>query len=273
MLPLVGNAMEALPGLELQWLTGFLLQLLLSSVRVSAFLISAPAFGARWFPLQVRVMLAFMLIGIVFVRVEPLDMALIGSPKIIMILATEVAVGLTAGLTLTIWFSAALLAGEKIATSAGLGFAAQLDPQTGAQTPVVSQMLYLFLTVLFFSMDGHLLVLGMMLASYDILPLGQTPPFGLLIKSVIEAAGAMFFAASIIMMPVALVLLMVNASIGIITRSAPQLNLFSFGFPISLLAVFFILFLSAGALGEAFTNLINASLDSLETLIGGLGDG
>ena len=153
MLPLVGNAMEALPGLELQWLTGFLLQLLLSSVRMSAFLISAPAFGARWFPLQVRVMLAFMLIGIVFVRVEPLDMALIGSPKIIMILATEVAVGLTAGLTLTIWFSAALLAGEKIATSAGLGFAAQLDPQTGAQTPVVSQMLYLFLTVLFFSMD------------------------------------------------------------------------------------------------------------------------
>ena len=80
----------------------------------------------------------------------------------------------------------------------------------------------------------------------------------------------MFFAATLIMMPVVVVLMMVNASIGVITRSAPQLNLFSFGFPISMLAAFFILFLSAGALGEASSNLISAAINSLEDLIEGL---
>ena len=273
MLPLVGITTEALPGLELQWLTGFLVHMLLSSIRMGAFLLSAPAFGARWLPLQIRIMMAFMLIAIIIFRVPPVGIANMGMLEVLIVIMAEVAVGLTAGLTLTVWFSAALLAGEKIATSAGLGFAAQLDPQTGAQTPVVSQMLYLFLTVIFFSVDGHLMVLGMMLLSYDILPVGTIPSIPVLLQSVIQAAGAMFFAATLIMMPVVVVLMMVNASIGVITRSAPQLNLFSFGFPISMLAAFFILFLSAGALGEASSNLISAAINSLEDLIEGLAHG
>ena len=75
----------------------------------------------------------------------------------------EIAIGLTAGLTLTIWFAAVLMAGEKIASSAGLGYAAQVDPASGGQTPVVSQILYLFLLVIFLSVDGHLLAIGTML--------------------------------------------------------------------------------------------------------------
>merc|ERR1711965_1020841 len=93
----------------------------------------------------------------------------------VMMMLVEIAIGLTAGLTLTIWFSAILLAGEKIAASAGLGFAAQVDPSTGGQTPVVSQILYLFLTVIFLSLDGHLIVIRIMLESYSMLPLGHVP--------------------------------------------------------------------------------------------------
>lgn len=273
MLPLIGVTTEALPGIELQWLTGFLVHLLLSSIRLAAFLLSAPAFGARWLPLQARIMMTFMLIAIVVLRVPPIDVASLEALEVIMIIMAEAAVGLTAGLTLTVWFSAALLAGEKIATSAGLGFAAQLDPQTGAQSPVVSQLLYLFLTVVFFSINGHLIVLGMMLMSYEILPVGAMPPIPVLLQSVIEAAGAMFFAATLVMMPVVVVLIMVNAAIGLITRSAPQLNLFSFGFPISLLAAFFMLFVSVGALGEASDNLVNAAVESLEIMMEGLANG
>ena len=69
------------------------------------------------------------------------------------------------------------------------------------------------------------------------------------------------------------VLIMVNAAIGLITRSAPQLNLFSFGFPISLLAAFFMLFVSVGALGEASVNLVNAAVESLEIMMEGLANG
>ena len=84
-----------------------------------------------------------------------------------------------------------------------------------------------------------------MLESYSYLPIGQMPSFGALIQGGILATGSMFIAASIIMLPIAITMLLVNLAIGVITRSAPQLNLFSFGFPISMLAVFLILYMSS----------------------------
>ena len=83
----------------------------------------------------------------------------------------------------------------------------------------------------------------------------------------------MFLAATIIMLPITTVLLMINVAIGIITRSAPQLNLFSFGFPISLLAVFLLMFFSAGAFGTSSQSLVDSALTSLQDLIGGLAGG
>ncbi|MEK9557869.1 MAG: flagellar biosynthetic protein FliR, partial [Alphaproteobacteria bacterium] len=175
--------------------------------------------------------------------------------------------------TLTIWFAAVLLAGEKIASSAGLGYAAQVDPSTGAQTPVVSQILYLFLLVIFLSVDGHLIALSLMLESYKILPVGTPVAGEVLIAAGISAAGSMFLAATIIMLPITMVLLLINVTIGIITRSAPQLNLFSFGFPISMLAVFVVMYFSVAAFGHSSESLIQSALGSIETLLGDLADG
>jgi len=83
----------------------------------------------------------------------------------------------------------------------------------------------------------------------------------------------MFLAATIIMLPIITVLLMINVTVGIITRSAPQLNLFSFGFPITLIAVFILLFFSAGAFGTSSQSLIDSALMNLQDLIGGLSSG
>ena len=87
----------------------------------------------------------------------------------------EIAIGVTAGLILSIMFSAASLAGEKIATSAGLSYAAQVDPVSGVQTPVVSQILYLFLIMLFLTVDGHLIALRIIIESYKFIPIGTLP--------------------------------------------------------------------------------------------------
>ena len=180
----------------------------------------------------------------------------------------ELVVGLASGLIVTIWFSAAVLAGEKIAASAGLGFAAQVDPNTGAQTPVVSKMLSMFLTVLFLGMNGHLVVIRTMLESYSYLPIGAMPAFGALIKGGIAAAGSIFLAASIIMLPIAITMLLINLAIGVITRSAPQLNLFSFGFPISMLAVFVVLYMSVGVISLALKDVVTSTMDNLQLVMG-----
>ena len=77
----------------------------------------------------------------------------------------------------------------------------------------------------------------------------------------------MFIAASD-QLPIAITMLLVNLAIGVITRSAPQLNLFSFGFPISMLAVFLILYMSVGEMSLALKDLIRSTLENLEIVMG-----
>ena len=162
---------------------------------------------------------------------------------------------------------------RKIAASAGLGFAAQIDPDSGGQTPVISKTFSLFLTVIFLSSNGHLLVLRAVADSYVYLPVGAMPAFPVLIQSGIAAAGSMFFAASIIMLPLTAFLVAINLAIGVITRSAPQLNLFSFGFPISMLAIFLLLYLWVDVLGGAMDDLAHAAVDNIQQLLGLISNG
>jgi flagellar biosynthetic protein FliR len=161
-----------------------------------------------------------------------------------------------------------MLAGEKIATSAGLGYAAQIDPEGGGQTPVVSKMLQMFMTIIFLSSNGHLIVLRTIMESYKQLPVGETPHFGALVEAGISAAGQMFMVASLIMMPIGITLLLVNLAIGVMTRSAPQLNLFSFGFPITLLGVFLLLYLSVDSIAFALNGLAVSAMENLEIVMG-----
>tara|TARA_B100001057_G_scaffold196843_1_gene197605 strand:+ start:1099 stop:1920 length:822 start_codon:yes stop_codon:yes gene_type:complete len=270
MLELAQQQANFLPGMDLTFLTEMLLMLLISTLRIGAFLMSSPLFGARWLPLQVRVLLAFALAATLATQPQAIEFDQLASSAGVMMFLVEIAIGLTAGLTLTIWFSAMLLAGEKIASTAGLGFAAQVDPSTGGQTPVVSQILYLFMIVIFLSVDGHIMAIAIMIESYEVLPIGASVNPGALLESGISAASAMFLSATIIMFPIAMILLLVNVINGIITRSAPQLNLFSFAFPVTMLTVFVLLYFSASAMGHSAISLIDGGLNAMRDLIGGL---
>ena len=109
-----------------------------------------------------------------------------------------------------------------------------------------------------------------MLDSYSYLPIGVMPAFGALIKGGIAAAGSMFLAATIIMLPIAITMLVINLAIGVITRSAPQLNLFSFGFPISMLAVFVVLYMSIGVISLAMQDLVHSTIDNFQLVMGAM---
>ena len=264
---LIQSNIGSLPGIDLSMLINILPLIFLSSIRVGAFIMSAPLFGMYGIPLQVRIIMSFIL-GLGVINYSGLPNAdLLNNSNYILIILTEIAVGLTAGFIVTIIFSSVALAGEKIATSAGLGYAAQIDPIAGGQTPVVSQTLNLFLLVLFISLDAHLIMLRIFLESFIILPIGANPPFDILIGSGIKAAGSMFIAASLIMLPVTGTILMINIAAGIMTKSAPQLNLFSFVFPVTMLSCFIILYFSTGAMSLAFSDLIFSAIDSMEMML------
>ena len=266
LLPIV-NELGALPGLELQELFTFLVLILIASLRVGAFLISAPFFGGRMVPLQIRIVFSFCLgFWILGTLQFPQQSVLVG-PKLILIVMQEIFIGLTVGLVLNICFAAVSLAGEKIAATSGLAFASQVDPTGGGQSPVISQIFMLFLIIVFFSVNGHLIVLGLIYKSFTLYPLGQLVNYDDLIAAGLSASDILFRSAAIIVLPIVIVLLFVNIAIGFITKSAPQLNLFSFGFPMTLIGAFLILFYSVDAISFAFKDLIQLIIDLLMSFL------
>ena len=270
---MINLAPPNIPGLELNFIMGALLQFLFAMLRIGAFLVSSPIFGARFVPLPVRIIAVVGLSTVVFTTVPLPDVATLSQLSIIGTVLQELVIGLSAGLILAILFGAAAKAGDQIATTAGLGFAAQIDPATGSQSPVVAQLFSLMILIVFLSEDGHLVALRIMIDSYQIAPIGAPIHFAGLIGAGLGAAGAMFLYALQLMLPVVSILLLLNMVIGVITRSAPQLNIFSFGFPLTLLVSIGLLFLTAPTLASSMSRLLETNLRDLATVIGGLVDG
>jgi flagellar biosynthetic protein FliR len=257
-----------LGGIELQLLIDFVLVFFLHTLRLSAFFLSAPFFGAAAIPVQARVIasvvMAFGFYGLIEAP-DPQNLPFLGIVEVALI---EVAIGLSLGLAFTIVFSAVALTGEKIAASAGLGFAAQMDPNSGGQTPVISQFLNLFAIAAFLSLDGHLHMIALIRMSYEVLPLGQPFKFSAFVSGGLAAAGHMFTIASQLMLPVVSILLLANITVGVVTRSAPQLNLFSFGFPLTILTCFVALYVSTTPFASGIAEMIEFILEFIEDTIG-----
>ncbi|WP_439139983.1 flagellar biosynthetic protein FliR [Roseicyclus sp.] len=259
----------ALPGLAMQDVMDQALIFLVLSLRIGAFLLSAPFFGSRMIPLPVRIVFSASLAAFLIGRVPVPAIEDLTTLRVLPIIAQELALGLSAGLLLTILFSAVALAGEKVAATAGLSFAFQIDPNSGGQMPLVSQIFTLFLTVIFLSLNGHLAAFAILIESYSFVPIGAGINYAALFTVGEIAGGTMFATAARLMLPIVTVLFLVNIAIGVITRSAPTLNLFSFGFPITLFAVFMLLFMSTGPIGFAFQDLVAAALVDMGDLLRG----
>jgi flagellar biosynthesis protein FliR len=238
------GAIFNLPGMDLARLADPMSGFFFAMLRIGSFLIASPVFGGRFVPLPVRIVAGVCLALPVadqpgFPRAD--DLARLSAVPLVM---AELAVGLTAGLILTVLFAAASLAGDRIANAAGLGFAMQVDPSAGGQSPVVAQIFGLAMMMVFLGTDGHLTALRILLESYETHPPGATPDLAVLVSAGVLAGGKMFALGSALMMPVVAGLLVLNLAVGVVTRSAPQLNLFSVGFPLAILAAFILLWLT-----------------------------
>lgn len=250
-----------------------LFEILFLSIRIGSFLLAAPFFGSRMVPLNVRIVLTFSLSFFLYGWVDAPDLLNLTVLKLSSFIFFEIAIGITAGLIFTIAFSTVALVGEKIASTSGLSFAIQMDPTTGVQAPIVSQFFTLFLLMIFFATDYHLHVFNLILDSYQVIPVGGNISFFNLYEAILISSENMFSNASLIMLPLVGVLLLINLAIGVMTRSAPQLNLFSFGFPITILSTMFILYFSVSPLSHLFYELISDHVDLVRQMFGGLANG
>ena len=260
--------MDNLPGLELNMMVEYLLLFFVLSIRLASFLISSPFLGSRNIPLHAKIVFSMVLSFYYFGHSTNIELTNFIIENLLFLILVEIFIGVAAGLSLTIWFSAASMAGEKIAASTGLGFSALVDPETGGQTPVLSVFLDLFLLTIFVSLNGHLLAINLIVNSYEIIEVGSRTPHIAILGAGIEAAGAMFYSAGLIMLPVVGGLLLTNVAVGVMTKSAPQLNLFSFGFPITIMMAFIMLYFATRSIGGAFAELVKSSITALENTLG-----
>ena len=261
------QGLEGISGLDLQTLPIYLLFLMLASLRVGAFLVASPFFGSRMIPLTVRIVFSISLgLGLV-TQIKFPELEQIVGANLIPIIFQEVFIGLACGMVLNICFSSVILAGEKIAATSGLALAAQIDPTSGAQSPVISQIFQLFLLVLFFSLNGHLIIFDLLFKSFSYVPIGGFYSFDRVIDKAISSTNTIYSNAVIIVLPIVSILFLMNLGIGFITKSAPQLNLFSFGFPLTILGTFFVLYFSVDALQFVFSGLIDEAIGFVKAIL------
>jgi len=242
---------------------------LIAMIRPGAALMAAPIFGAAAVPVQLRIILS-LAIGMAALNSVTFQMPPEGLASIsgVALVASEAVAGLALGFALQIGYAAAFIAGETIANAMGLGFSSMVDPLTGQSTPVVGQFLSVLATFMLLIMDGHLLLIRFVVASYQALP-----PGGLMPASAFEAiaafGGTMFAAGATIALPVTFTLILVQLIMAMLARSAPSLNLFAVGLPATLLAGLVLLAIAAPVIAEAITDALRSGLDFAQMLSGG----
>jgi len=231
-------------------------------VRISAMLMIAPVYGASSFPVRIRVVLAVLVTAALYPVLDPVKGVDPVSLQGFIILGHQVVIGAAMGFFLQMAFQLLVIAGEAIAMTMGLGFARMMDPQNGVQVPVVAQYFIIIATLLFLTMNGHLLLLQMVIKSFDILPVSE---YGMTrdgLWQVVSWGSQMFIGAVLVAIPAVTALLMVNIAMGVITRAAPQLNIFAVGFPLMLLLGFVLLVLTLPSVLPQFANQVSYAFDA-----------
>ena len=243
---------------------------LVAMIRPGAAFLAAPIFGANFVPVQLRLVVA-LAIGIPALSATGFTLPPDGLASFagFVLIAGEVMVGLALGFAILVGFSAAQLAGEVIGNAMGLGFAAMVDPTTGQQNPVLGQFLSILATFLFLAVNGHLALAATIMESYRALPPGHAWLSGESVHGLILFGGVLFSAGLSIALPVAFAIVLVQILMGMLARSAPQLNLFAVGFPAALLAGIVLLAIAAPVLGESITAAINLGLEQSRRLAAG----
>ncbi|HHM04113.1 MAG TPA: flagellar biosynthetic protein FliR [Gammaproteobacteria bacterium] len=235
-------------------------------VRIAALMSVAPVFGTRTVPMRIRLGIALVLTLVVvptlppFPRVDPL------SVTALLVTVQQLLAGLVMGFALTLVFSALITGGQVAAQLMGLGFASMMDPQNGVSVPVVGQFYTIVATLLFLVFDGHLVLIEMVNASFASLPVGQTMPAGNYWR--LAAWGYWVFAGAVLVaLPSIAALLMVNMAFGVLTRAAPQLNIFSVGFPATILFGFMVMLASLPYFVPKFSQLLESAYVLISQLL------
>ncbi len=243
------------------WVGSFLLPLF----RIASLLMVMPIIGTKLVPTRVRLYLALAISVLLTPTLPPMPVVDALTLRSLMLIAQEILIGVMLGFTLQLFFHLFSVAGQIIAVQMGLGFASMIDPSNGVSVPVLGQMLLILVTLLFLAMNGQLVVFEVLAESFITLPVGT----GLSTNHYWELAGKLSWvlgAGLLLVLPAITALLVVNLAFGIMTRAAPQLNIISIGFPMTLVIGLVIFWVGLADILAQYQQLASQGLQLLREL-------
>ncbi len=244
------------------WLASFIYPL----SRILAMIASSPVFGNRNIPARVKIGLSVLIAIIIAPTIEGIPQVAVGSAQGLLIMVQQIIIGVAMGFTMRLIFTAVEMSGELAGLQMGLGFASFYDPVNASFTPVIAQWMGVIAILAFLAFNGHLYLVSALAESFQSLPIGSMMP----IKSFYGVAnwgGSIFAYALQISLPILAAMLITNIAMGILTRAAPQLNLFAVGFPISLAIGFIVLALTMPYFIPLFDRLAQEGLGTTLNLM------
>jgi flagellar biosynthetic protein FliR len=251
------------------------LQLWLASLiwplaRILGLIMSAPFISETGIPVPARILLGTVITLAIAPTIGPLPSVAVGSWEGIGVLVREILIGVSLGILMQTLFAAVSLAGELVGTQMGLGFATLYDPNSESSTTSFSALMVALSGLVFFAIDGHLAMFGALAQTFKTLPIAELGFKASGLKMLTAYGGVLCMHGLVMALPITITLIIVNLSLGMLSKAAPQLNLFSIGFPITLAAGLFLAFIGLPGWLRAFDKLWEVSLDGITRAAGAL---
>ncbi len=230
-------------------------------LRLLAMLSAAPVFGMGSMPTLLRIGLAVVLAVAIAPALPAMPAVQFGTATAWMLVLQQMLVGGAIGLVMTLILSTVQFAGGVIGLQMGMGFATLFDPVQGVQVTSLASFLNMVTLLLFLAVNGHLVMLAVMVRSFSMLPVA--PDLGLTASTwyaLAQGGGAIFSLGLALAAPVVGVLLIANLGLGVLTKLAPQLNLFAVGFPLFFILGFLALYLVMPVMQNVVQHLVDVGL-------------
>ncbi|WP_159818371.1 flagellar biosynthetic protein FliR [Colwellia sp. 20A7] len=234
--------MEFTESVVNQYIADFILPL----TRISALVMMMVGLGARTIPARIKLFLCVTLTIAIMPAIPPTNVGELLSFSTFLLIGQQILIGISLGFITVMVVDTFTLAGQIIAMQSGLGFASLVDPASGMNVPAVGQFFLILSTLLFWTMDGHLAYLQFVVASFDTLPIGNEMFASVKYQEMVLWGKWMFATALSLSLAPLTAMLLINFSFGVMTRAAPQLNIFAIGFPITMMAGLLIMWLTFG---------------------------
>jgi len=204
-------------------------------IRTLAIFTASPVLSSRSVPMRVKVGLAFLVAVSVQAALPNMPVISLNSPELFGVVLQQVGVGLAIGFAVRLVFSAFEFAGELIGTLMGLNFASFFDPTLNTQATATSRFYIYMASLLFVVLNGHMMLMMAVVRSFEAFPVDQNFMRVLEVVQLYKLGGELFASALWIAIPVLGMLMFTNLAMGIVARVAPQMNIFTIGFPLTLI--------------------------------------